>query len=370
MIRAYKTELKLTEDQVKKLRQDLGNVRKIYNIMVDYNKSLYEKDKVFCFGYDFSKVFNKKLHKDYPYLKLTSSKAIKQSIMNCDKALKSFLKKSKNGFPKYKNRYSKVGVYLPRNNVKDILVERHRIKVPTYGWLRLKEYGYLPTGGVNYKSVTLKKDKGRFFITLLVDTTDNMLDTPYTPESTGIGIDLGVKDFVTASDGSVIPNINKADKIKTLEKRLKHYQKVISRRQRDSGRRRKALLKKQKIERKLFNIRKEFYRSVVINLVKTKPEFIALEDLDVKGMLKNRGLADKISKSNFYNFRLFMENVCTRIGIPVRYVDRYFPSSKTCSSCGKVKDKLSLSERVYECSCGLSLDRDLNAAINIKNFAI
>lgn len=370
MIRAYKTELKLTEDQGKKLRQDLGNVRKIYNIMIDYNKALYEKDKVFCFGYDFSKIFNKGLYKDYSYIKLTSSKAIKQSIMNCDRALKSFLKKPKNGFPKYKNRYSKVGVYLPRNNVKDIIVERHRVKVPTYGWLRLKEYGYLPTKGVKYKSVTLKRDKDRFFITLLVDTVESGLDIPYTPESEGIGIDLGIKDFATISDGSVIPNINKTKRVKTLEKRLKYYQRVVSRRQKDSKRRYKALLKKQKIERKLYNIRQAFYRSVVTNLVKTKPEFIALEDLDVKGMLKNKGLADKISKSNFYNFRLFIESVCSRVGIPIRYVDRHFPSSKTCSSCGKVKGKLSLSKRTYECSCGLSLDRDLNAAINIKNFAI
>lgn len=370
MIKAYRTELKLTEGQKLKLKQDLGNVRKVYNIMINYNKALYEKDKIFCYGYDFSKIFNKELHKEHPYIKLTSSKAIKQSIMNCDKALKSFLKKPKNGFPKYKNRYSKVGVYLPKNNVKDVLVERHRVKVPTYGWLRLKEFGYLPTNDVKYKSVTLKKDKGRYFITLLVDIEQNLISTTYKPETEGIGVDLGIKEFATFSNGMSVENINKSKRVQKLEKRLKYYQRQVCRRSKGSNRRFKALLKKQKIERKLNNIRQEFYRSVVTNLVKTKPEFIAIEDLDIKGMLKNKGLADKISKSNFYNFRLFMENVCSRLGIPVRYVDRYFPSSKTCSSCGKIKDKLSLSERTYKCSCGLSLDRDLNAAINIKNFAI
>lgn len=370
MIRAYRTELKLTEEQEKKLIQDLGNVRKIYNIMIDYNKTLYEKDKVFCFGYDFSKVFNKELYKDYPYLKLTSSKAIKQSIMNCDKALKGFLKKSKNGFPRYKNRYSKVGVYLPRNNVKDILVERHRIKVPTYGWLRVKEYGYLPTKNVKYKSVTLKKDHGRYFITLLVETGGFKKVTSYEHESEGIGIDLGIKEFATLSNGKSVVNINKTIKVQKLERRLKYYQRLVCRRLKGSKRRSKALIKKQKVERKLFNIRKEFYRSVVITMVKAKPEFIALEDLDIKRMLKNKGLADKISKANFYNFRLFVENVCSQKGIPVKYVDRFFPSSKTCSSCGNIKDKLSLSERIYDCGCGLTMDRDLNAAINIKNFAI
>jgi putative transposase len=372
MIRAYRVELNLTEIQKQKVNQDIGNVRKIYNLMIDYNQKLYKESGVFCFGYDYSKIFNKEFYKEYPYIKLTSSKAIKQSIMNCDKALKDFLKKAGKGFPKFKNRHSKVGVYLPRNNPRDIEVDRHKVKVPTYGWLRLKEFGYLPYSddNITYKSVTLKRENGRYFLSLLVEDTFEVVKPDYTSLTEGVGIDLGVKDFATLSDGTVIGNINKSEKVRRLERRLKYYQKVLSRKMKGSNRKFKTLKKKQKVERWIKNIRKGFYRNFVTLLVKTKPEFIAIEDLCIKTMLKNKGLADKISKSNFYNFRLFLENVCSREGISVRYVDRFYPSSKTCSSCGNVKSKLSLSERVYNCDlCGLSLDRDINAAINIKNFA-
>lgn len=368
MIRAYKTEIKLTEKQHSKLKQDVGNVKKIYNIMIFHNKYLHEKGEGFLGGYDFSKEFNNKLVEDYPYIKLTSSKAIKQSIMDCDKAFKNFFK-SKGGFPKPKLRIHNKGVYLPRNNINDIEIDRHKIKVPTYGWLRVKEKGYLPTKGVVYKSVTLSLGKnGRAYASLLVEEDSNV--KPVELKDKGIGIDLGIKTFATTSDNIQFSNINKSEKVKSLEKLLKRVNKIVSRKSKNSNNKRKVLLRKNKIESTLTNIRRDYYQKVAISLVKTKPKFIAIEDLLIKSMMKNKVLAGKIGKANFYNFRVFLERKCRERGIEVRYVGTFFPSSKTCSSCGEVKDKLSLSERDYVCTCcGVVLDRDLNAAINIRNYA-
>lgn len=369
MIKAYKTEVKLTKNQKGKLVQDIGNCRKVYNLMLHTNKERHDREEGFIGGFDFSKHLNNELIKQHPYLKLTSSKAIKQAIMHCDKAFKMFFKRG-SGFPRFKSKYkSSTGVYLPRNNPKDIIVERHRVKCPTYGFLRLKEKGYLPTDNVTYKSVTLTLDKaGRAFVSLLVDTGKSENNT-YQHLTCGIGVDLGVKEFATVSDGRVFKNINKSSKVKSLERLLKKVNQQVSRKKKGSHNRYKTLLRKNKIEKRLNNIRKDYYRKVAISLVKAKPEFIAIEDLCVRSMLKNKHLSEKIRKSNFYSFRIFLESKCQEFNIPLRYVDRYFPSSKTCNSCGKIKTNLPLSERTFSCFCGYEIDRDLNAAYNIRDFS-
>ena len=370
MLKAYKTELNLTPDQLQKLKQDTGNVRKIYNIYVAFNKTRQELGESLMFGYDFSKYFNNNLVEEYPYIKLTSSKAIKQSIMNCDRAWKTFFKKFKEGqgAPKFKKYFNSVGVYLPRDNSKDIQVERHRLKVPTYKWLRLKEKGYIPTKGVVYNSITLTLSKdGRAFASVLVDQPD--VKKEFKDKTEGVGIDLGVKVFASISNGVEYGNINKTPKVVGLKKKLKKLNRKLSKKVYRSNNYRKLLITKNKVERRLNDIRKDYYRKVAIALVKAKPEFIALEDLCIKSMLKNKGLAGKIREMNFYNFRVFLENKAKEYGVEVRYVDRWFPSSKTCNKCGVVKGKLPLSERIFKCECGYEVDRDLNAAYNIRDAA-
>lgn len=372
MMKAYKVELKLTKEQKQKVKQDIGNVRKVYNLYLNYvfgDKENKPEKLNFISGFDFSKKLNHEIINDHEYLRLTSSKAIKQSIMNCDKAFKSWKKnKYKAGKPKFKSRTSKVGVYLPKNSPKGIVVERHKIKVPTYGWLRLKEFGYIPLRG-EYKSVTLTRTvDDRYFCSVLVNV--EMKDVVHREHSSGIGIDLGIKMFVTTSDNQCFENINKTVNIKRIKKHLKFYNRKLSKKKYGSNNYYKLLKKKNALDKRLSNKRKEYYKSVANILVKAKPEFIALENLSVKDMLKNKGLADKISEMNFYNFRLYLEQKAKENNIAIRYVDRYFPSSKTCSCCGSVKDKIKLSERVFKCDCGFEIDRDLNAAINIKNFAV
>jgi len=195
--------------------------------------------------------------------------------------------------------------------------------------------------------------------------------------SSGIGIDLGIKDFAIISNGDVYKNINKSQKIRKLNKRLKHEQRCLSRKYENKKKRRatdsaknieKQILKVQKLHQRLQNARQDYVNQIVSELAKTKPAYITIEDLNVRGMMKNRHLSKAIAQQNFYYFRTKLESKCKINNIELRIVDRWYPSSKTCSSCGCIKTDLKLSDRIYVCpDCGFEIDRDLNAAINLKN---
>ena len=193
----------------------------------------------------------------------------------------------------------------------------------------------------------------------------------------GIGVDLGIKHFATCSHHQTFQNINKTQKVKKIEKSLKRQQRKLSRsyeqnKKRKRGEfcaknRQKQLVKIQKLHARLANIRKEYVRYVVNELVKTKPTYITIEDLNVKGMMKNRHLSKAVAQQNFYTFREWLIAKCKEYGIELRVVDRFYPSSKLCSCCGAKKVKLSLSERTFTCeTCGAELDRDFNASLNLK----
>jgi len=193
----------------------------------------------------------------------------------------------------------------------------------------------------------------------------------------GLGIDLGVKDFATSSDGIVHENINKTIKVKKIEKRLKREQRSLARKFENLKKRGeksvtnkrvnidKNVLRVQKLHARLANIRIEYVKSIVTNVVKTKPTFITVEDLNVKGMMKNKHLSKTIAKQFFFAFKTWLLTKCEEYGIELRQVDRFYPSSKLCSCCSQKKADLKLSDRVYTCECGNVMDRDLNAAINL-----
>ena len=192
----------------------------------------------------------------------------------------------------------------------------------------------------------------------------------------GIGIDVGLKSFAVCSNGDVFENINHSKKIKKLEKRLKRQQRKLSRKFENTKKGGETCFKNiqkqvkvlQKSHARLANIRKEYVRDVVNRVVKTKPSYISIEDLNVKGMLKNKHLADSVRKQNFYTFRTWLGLKCKQKGIEFRLVNRFYPSSKLCSTCGHKKIRLSLSERMYKCeSCGNELNRDFNASLNLRN---
>ena len=303
-----------------------------------------------------------------------SSKAVKQAIMNGDRAFKNFFKGIAK-FPCFKKKKNEdVKAYFPKNNATDLTVQRHRVKIPTFGWVRLKEFGYIPTDATVI-NCTMSQKAGRYFISVLCDVEKS--GKAYESESEGIGVDLGLKEFAVCSNRLVFCNVNKQERIIKLQKRLKRQQRKLSRsteqnKKRKRGEscaknRQKQLLVVQKLHARLANIRKEYIRFVVSVLVKTKPAYIAIEDLNVKGMMKNRHLSRAIASQNFKQFREFLIDKCLEVGIEIRLVDRWFPSSKCCSSCGEKNVSLSLTDRIFTCgNCGLKMDRDFNASLNLK----
>lgn len=378
MLKTYKTEIKPTEEQKVKIHKTIGVCRFIYNFYLAHNKEMYTKGQKFVSGMDFSKWLNNEFipqNEEYSWIKEAGSKAVKQSIMNGEKAFKKFFQ-GKAKYPRFKKKSkSDVKAYFPKNGKGDWTVERHRIKIPTFGFVRLKEYGYIPTAGT-VKSGTISVKAGRYYVAVLIESAD--VKVPNHKSSDPLGIDLGVKDFAILSDTTVYKNINKTSKVKKLEKRLKREQKRLSRKyeslkqnkERRATRRNisKQVTKVQKLHQKLTNIRVNYVNTVVSEIVKTKPSYITIEDLNVKGMMKNRHLSKAVAQQNFYYFRTVLEQKCKLYGIELRVVDRFYPSSKTCSCCGDIKKDLKLSDRVYICTkCGLKLDRDLNASYNLRD---
>ena len=379
MLKTYKIEIKPTEEQSIKINKTIGVCRFIYNFYIAHNQEVYQNTGKFVSGMSFSKWINNEFipnNQSYLWIKEVSSKAVKQSIMNGEKAFKKFFKKE-TAFPKFKKKNkSNVGVYLPKNNKTDFIVERHRLKVPTLGFVRLKEYGYLPINSI-IKSGTITKKCNRYYISVLVEEELKENSKPY---SDGIGIDLGLKEFATISDKRVFKNINKTHKVKKLKKSLKMQQRKLSRKYESFKKQninkggatrqniQKQVLKVQKLHNKLTNIRTDYLNKTVNEFVKTKPKFINIEDLNVLGMMKNRHLSKAIAEQKFYEFRNKLIYKCHQNNIEVRLSNRFYASSKTCSVCGSIKKDLKLSDRTYICQeCGTIIDRDLNAAINLRD---
>lgn len=378
MLKTYKIEIKPTMEQKIKINKSIGVCKFLYNEMIATNEILYEQYRLgnsnvkFMSGYDFDKYVNNKLSKQLGWIKDCGSKARKDSIMNCDKAFKNFFK-GKSGFPKYKKRNDSIGLYFPKNNNGDFTLERHRVKFPTIGFVRFKEFGYIPKNS-NIKSGTITKSANKYFVSLLVD--EDILINSKVNSNESIGIDLGIKTLAVCSNGEEFKNINKTNKVRELEKRLKRRQRSLSRKLKRREVKtankniKKDIEKLQKLHNRLSNIRTEYIRNVVNSLVKQSPKFISIEDLNVKGMMKNRCLSKAIQKQKFYYFRLFLTQQCKNNNVELRVIDRWYPSSKLCSCCGQIKNDLKLKDRIYKCDCGNEIDRDLQASINIRDCSV
>ncbi|MFW6262867.1 MAG: RNA-guided endonuclease InsQ/TnpB family protein [Thermotogota bacterium] len=307
------------------------------------------------------------------WIKEVSSKAVKQSIMNGERAFKNFFKKQSK-FPRFKKKHKQdVNAYFPKNNLTDLSTERHRIKIPTLGWIQLKEYGYIPINK-HISSCTVSEKAGRFYISALVEEQPTKEKFKHTE---GIGVDLGIKEFATISNEEVFGNINKSKRVRKLEKKIRReqrslFRKILKRKRGEvatetRGNLDKNRLRIQKLYQGLSNIRTEYVKSVVNQLVKTKPKYITIEDLNIQGMMKNRHLSKAIAQQMFYKFKEYLIQKCKQFKIEIRVADCFYSSSKTCSCCGNVKKDLKLKDRTYICpECRTEIDRDLNAAINLK----
>ena len=383
MLKSFKTEINPTLEQKQIINKTIGTCRYIYNFYIAHNIEMYKKEKIFVSGMDFSKWLNNVFLKENPnylWIKEVSSKSVKQSIMNADKSFKRFFK-NQSKFPKFKKKNkSDVKMYFVKTDSKSVIwCERHRIKVPTLGWVRLKENGYIPTtkSGLVIKSGTISMKAERYYISVLVDVPEQ--DKAILNDF-GLGIDLGIKEFAVISDGTVKKNINKTKKFKKLKKKLKREQRCLSRKyesykQRNKNNKgaatkqniQKQVLKVQKIYQRITNIRTDYINKTITEIVKTKPSYITIEDLNIKGMMKNKHLSKAVASQKFYEFRSKIIEKCKELGIELRVVDRWFPSSKLCHECGCIKKDLKLSDREYICECGYYADRDYNAALNLRD---
>ena len=377
MLKSFKTEINPTEEQKTKIRKTIGTCRFIYNFYLAHNKKLHEDGKKFMSSNKFRIWLNNEYlpqHPEYSWIKEAYSKAVTQSVNNGQTAFTRFFN-HESAFPNFKKKgKSDVKMYFVKNNPKDCHCERHRIKIPSLGWVRIKEKGYIPTTKDGYViksgSVSIKAD--RYYVSVLVEVSDNKTINHF---DEGIGIDLGLKDFAIVSNGRTYQNINKSAKLKKLERQLIREQRCLSRKYEnlkkgDATQRaniQKQKLKVQKLHHRIDNIRTDYINKTIAEMVKIKPSYITIEDLNVKGMMKNRHLSKAVASQKFYEFRAKLLTKCNKSGIEIRVVDRWYPSSKICHCCGSIKKDLKLSDRIFKCRCGYIEDRDFNAALNLRD---
>ena len=371
LLKSFKTEINPTEEQKTKIRKTIGTCRFIYNFYLAHNKKLHEDGKKFMSSNKFRIWLNNEYlpqHPEYSWIKEAYSKAVTQSVNNGQTAFTRFFN-HESAFPNFKKKgKSDVKMYFVKNNPKDCHCERHRIKIPSLGWVRIKEKGYIPTTKDGYviKSGSVSIKANRYYVSVLVEVSDNKTINHF---DEGIGIDLGLKDFAIVSNGRTYQNIKK------LERQLIREQRCLSRKYEnlkkgDATQRaniQKQKLKVQKLHHRIDNIRTDYINKTIAEMVKIKPSYITIEDLNVKGMMKNRHLSKAVASQKFYEFRAKLLTKCNKSGIELRVVDRWYPSSKICHCCGSIKKDLKLSDRIFKCRCGYIEDRDFNAALNLRD---
>ena len=381
MIKSIKVRLNPNNKQLTKLFQYASCARFAYNWAIAREQENYHQGNKFLTDNELRKEFTqlKKLP-EYKWLNEVSSNVTKQAIKDACNTYKRFFK-GQCKYPKFKSKkYSTPAFY--QDNCKIQFTDTH-VKVEGFSmskrrnkqklnWIRLCEKGRIPTN-CRYMNPRFTYDGLYWYVSVgfEVDITNTLASNE------GIGIDLGIKDLAVCSNGSTYKNINKIQKVKKLEKRKRRLQRSISRRYEKNKKgvsycktsniikREKELLK---VNKRLTNIRKNYLHQTTTEIIRRKPSFICMEDLNVSGMMKNRHLSKAVQQQGFYEFRRQIEYKSEWSNIPVIIADRFFPSSKLCSCCGTVKTDLKLSDRTYKCECGNVIDRDFQASLNLQTY--
>lgn len=355
--KAYKTELDPNNKQKTLFKKNCGVARFAYNwglatLEEDYKNEKKLKPNAFLLG----KIFNIIKREKYPWIYEASSRTPKSAFKDLEFAFKKFFNKQ-GGFPKYKKKGQKDSFTVHEN----LTVTDKKIKIPKIGWVKLKQHDYIPQG--KPKSATISLRAGRWFVS--VGYEHEITQGTWTEET--IGVDLGIKSLAVCSDGEIF---EAPKKLKKKEKKLKRLQRKMARQKKGSNSRNKTKQKLAVQHYKIANERKDILHKTTSTLVKAKPQkTIVIEDLNVSGMVKNHKLAKAISNIGFFEFRRQLEYKCKWYGKVLVVADRFFPSSKLCSGCKNKRTDLKLSHRTYKCpKCGLKLDRDLNAAINLSKY--
>lgn len=363
-----------TKEQEIKFKKFSGAARFVYNLMIEREKEYYSKNNSYLKENEFRKELTKlKRTEEFSWLKEISSNVIKMAARDCNDAFIKFFKKLTK-FPKFKTlKNSKMSFYI---NYETLKKTQRGFKGEKLGEIKTKEPLPNILKNENYVNPRITFDGKYWYLTIGYEIKDN---NNINNSKETIGIDLGIKDFAVLSNGKVYKNINKTEKIKKLKRKLKVKQKQLSKKILIAKKENKSLsncknflkLKNQigLIHRKLKNIRLNYLHQITSEIVKTKPSKIVIEDLDVSRMLKNKHLSEKILEQNFYKFREILAYKCKLNNIELVIANKFYPSSKTCSCCGHIKQDLKLKDRVFKCpTCGFEIDRDLNAAVNLSNY--
>ena len=383
MIKSIKVMLNPNNKQFTKLFQYAGCARFAYNWAINREEENHRQGNKFLSDNDLRKEFTqlKKLQ-EYKCLNEVSNNVTKQAIKDACNAYKGFFK-GQSKFPKFKSRKHSTPSFY-QDNVQIKFTENH-VKVEGFSmskkqnkqklnWIKLCEKKKIPTD-CKYMNPRFTYDGLYWYVSVSIEVDDDTDNTFQSNE--GIGIDLGIKDLAICSDKNTYKNINKTQRVKKLEKKKRRLQRSVSRKycKNKKGenycktsniiKREKELLKTSK---RLTNIRHNYLHQTTSEIIKRKPSFICIEDLNVNGMMKNRHLSKEVQQQGFYEFRRQIEYKAKWNNIPVIIADRFFPSSKMCSCCGHIKKDLKLSDRIYKCECGNIINRDFQASLNLKKY--
>ena len=381
MIETIKVRLRPSNKQLTKLFQYAGCSRFAYNWAITREQQNYEQGNKFLSDCELLREFTQlKKQENHKWLNNISNTVTKQAIKDACNSYKRFFKGQSN-YPKFKSKkHSKLSFYQDGDRLKFTDTHVKVEKFATSGkrnkqklnWIKLCEKGRIPTN-CKYMNPRFTFDGLHWWLSVGVDVEGSAI----IPTNEGIGMDLGLKDLAICSDGNTYKNINKTNKVKKLEIKKRRLQRSISRKynmNKEGVRYKKTsnIIKREKellkVIKRLTNIRRNHLHQTTSEIIKRKPSFICIEDLNVSGMMKNKHLSEAIQQQSFYEFRRQIEYKARWNNIPVIIADRFFPSSKLCSCCGKINKDLKLSDRIYQCDCGNLIDRDYQASLNLKQY--
>jgi putative transposase len=365
VLRGYKTELDLTNEQRTACLKHAGASRFAYNWGLARSQEVYRSTGKRLSPAQLHKELNALKQTDFPWMYEVSKCAPQEALRDLDKAYKNFFRrvelkkqgkwKGKLGFPRPKKRSKAIGSFRLTGSIH---VEARAVQLPRFGRLRLHEHGFIPRDA-KILSATVSEQAGRWFVSIQVEED---VAPPLPTATTAIGIDLGIKTLATLSDGTIFDNPRPA---KHAQKRLRRLERQKSRRKKGGKNRKKTCHKLAHQHARVANIRKDAAHKLTSSVCKNHA-LVALEDLNTAGMLKNHCLAGAVSDSNFGEIKRQLLYKAKREGTVLVLIDRFHPSSKTCSCCGWINEELTLADRVFVClDCGSVADRDYNAAKNI-----
>lgn len=374
MIKGIKIRLLPTDEQEQKMFKTIGVCRFAWNWGLEFINNNYKETGKHAFGRKVRDEFTKfKKQEGFEWINEVASKAYNNEFDLLDDSFKRFFKKT-SGKPKFKSKKNFINSFYIRNDRVSINFTNNSIVLEKIGKVSFKSDRRIPKN-VKYSSISCSYN-GKYWILSFGVEVENQ-NFELTEEV--IGIDLGIKTLMTCSDKTIVHNINKSAKVKMLVKKLKRLQRQCSRKY-EMNKVGNKFIKTQniiKLEKKIklmcmkiSNIRKDNIHKATSKIVNKLPKAIVLEDLNVRGMMKNRHLSKSISECMFYEIRRQIEYKTKFKGIKAIFVGRFFPSSKTCNCCGSINKNLKLSDRIYKCECGYEEDRDLNASYNLRDYGI